>query len=572
MAVVGLSRSWLLAWLALWVVPLRAATAEPLTRLPTRLQVQQVAMGGGHSCARTGSGQVWCWGSNDSGELGMGDRIPRGQPTPVAGLGDAIDVASGDRRSCAVRRDGRVWCWGDDAQALWLAGRHAAARRSSPSVLRPEPVAGLDAVQQVAIGNDHACARHRDGTVSCWGGAQAEVRGQLPAASIPFLPRAVAALTGVRHLAAYGDLTCAQRSDGTWCWGRGLPGSGEASAHPIQVDGIALRMWPAWGRATCAIDPAATLRCRTVQGVPTPWALPAALSEVRDLAMSPRHACWLGRTGAVNCWGDNSAGALGDRTTASRSMAVAVPLADEGVAVAAAAGRTCALGRSGRLWCWGDDSLGGVGSGAVLVQASPQRVAGLPPVVAVAVDEERSCAVTHSGFLACWGRDAARPRMHAARPAPDWDVRDVRDVALGAVDCVRSANAALRCRDPQRPWQPVPWPPHDGEDDSASLSTLGRSACVTFASAKTFCGQWSPQGAWHWQPADRPSPLPVSELTAAAPQAARKIAASSHHACAVGASGELWCWGQDRAGALGSGRPQLQLQPREVVLPPLVAP
>ena len=37
----------------------------------TNVRFEEIA-GGGHTCARTGAGEVWCWGDNTSGQLGVG--------------------------------------------------------------------------------------------------------------------------------------------------------------------------------------------------------------------------------------------------------------------------------------------------------------------------------------------------------------------------------------------------------------------------------------------------------------------------------------------------------------------
>ncbi len=73
---------------------------------------------GGHTCAVTLDGRVFCWGLNDMGQLGSTKGI-RGSvsvpPQPVSGLpGPAVDVALGASASCVLLRSGAVSCWGDN--------------------------------------------------------------------------------------------------------------------------------------------------------------------------------------------------------------------------------------------------------------------------------------------------------------------------------------------------------------------------------------------------------------------------------------------------------------------------
>jgi hypothetical protein len=76
----------------------------------------RIEVGTGFACALRASGAVYCWGRNDSGQLGDGTTMsPRLRPVAVAGVTDAIDLSVEGTRSCLVRADGRVACWGSGA-------------------------------------------------------------------------------------------------------------------------------------------------------------------------------------------------------------------------------------------------------------------------------------------------------------------------------------------------------------------------------------------------------------------------------------------------------------------------
>jgi alpha-tubulin suppressor-like RCC1 family protein len=56
---------------------------------------------------------VWCWGANDRGQVGDGTTIDRRAPVPVAGLPHATAIDCGGEHTCAVA-GGELYCWGDN--------------------------------------------------------------------------------------------------------------------------------------------------------------------------------------------------------------------------------------------------------------------------------------------------------------------------------------------------------------------------------------------------------------------------------------------------------------------------
>lgn len=66
-----------------------------------------------HQCAIDLAGVLSCWGSNYSGELGLGDKTDRDVPTPVAG-GPYKKVVAGGSNTCAIKTDSTLWCWGEN--------------------------------------------------------------------------------------------------------------------------------------------------------------------------------------------------------------------------------------------------------------------------------------------------------------------------------------------------------------------------------------------------------------------------------------------------------------------------
>jgi alpha-tubulin suppressor-like RCC1 family protein len=114
--------------------------------------IRSVFVGGHHSCAVTNDDRLYCWGYNDSGQLGLGDRDNRSVPQQVM-IPDFRPrfLALSARRTCALSDQGRVRCWGTDSD------------------LPPfEDIEGLQDIEQITAGTHHFCARS-SGRVYCWG-------------------------------------------------------------------------------------------------------------------------------------------------------------------------------------------------------------------------------------------------------------------------------------------------------------------------------------------------------------------------------------------------------------------
>lgn len=133
-------------------------TPVPVRELEDAVQVDA---GSFHTCALSRDGQVACWGSNRSGQLGDGTRGASVVPVGIPTLRDAARLDLGMDHGCAVRRSGEVWCWGSNEVGQL-------GNRATTDHLAPVRVEGVDAVT-VSAGHQHTCALERSGHVSCWG-------------------------------------------------------------------------------------------------------------------------------------------------------------------------------------------------------------------------------------------------------------------------------------------------------------------------------------------------------------------------------------------------------------------
>lgn len=175
----------------------------------------EVAAGAEHTCALRSSGIVACWGRNDQEQLGDGSATSgHSAPVDVPGITDAVQITVGDKHSCARTRSGQVLCWG-------LNDHHQLGPDPMPG--RPAVVTGISGAIDVTAGESHTCAVLTGGTVQCWG---FNSEGQLgdDSTSERTDPVIVEGLTAAVQVAGGGLHTCARRGRVPWCWGRGDEG------------------------------------------------------------------------------------------------------------------------------------------------------------------------------------------------------------------------------------------------------------------------------------------------------------------------------------------------------------
>lgn len=319
-----------------------------------------VAAGTAHSCAVTPKGTLKCWGSNADLQLGTGLRTWSRVPLPVLRLesGTAV-ISAGGSHSCALTDAGAVSCWSREGRALGVGDE-------TIETAAPVQVRGLtEGVDAISAGNAHTCAL-KAGVVSCWGG----FHGPDLKARNYLTPRKILGLgRGVRAVDAGYDDACAVVATGAVrCWGEHFPGPRGAS--PLTAVAVA--------------------------GLP---------SQAVAVTVGGGHACVLTSAGGVVCWGANAHGQLGDGTTTTSQAPVQVRGLDSGVvAVRAGDQDTCALTDRGAVQCWGYNGYGQLGDDTITDSGVPVPVLGLDAgVVDLGVGYQHACAMLGTGAVRCWG-------------------------------------------------------------------------------------------------------------------------------------------------------------------------
>ncbi len=134
--------------------------------LPVRVPVpasKGLNAGSFFTCSVANGGQVYCWGANDRGQIGVGDTSTFiTSPTSVTGVSKIAAVSGGAMHTCAVAAAGSMYCWGDN--------RYGQLGDGSTTTSRVPVIAANGALfTAVAVGYYHSCGRSASGSVSCWG-------------------------------------------------------------------------------------------------------------------------------------------------------------------------------------------------------------------------------------------------------------------------------------------------------------------------------------------------------------------------------------------------------------------
>lgn len=325
------------------IVPTLVQHAGPRDVAGLSVGVSETATGGQHACALKSNGTVWCWGSNVAGQIGDQTTIARYAPVQVVGIANAVQIATGLSHSCARTAAGAIWCWGLNTSGQLGIG-------TTSNSLQAVMAVGLNAdMIDLSAGDSHTCAVRNDGKVFCWG---LNTSGQV------------------------GDSTLINRSsptqvnDGFGIYAR-VAGGGTHSCG-VTTTGQA-KCWGADARGQLGDGGGAAITPR-----PSPAEVATLSSGVVRLAAGRDHNCVLRDTGALQCWGYNASGQLGDGSVAQRTQPVAASNVSGSIReIALGADSSCAVLANGDGICWGSNAHGRLGNGSVLpaTLAVPQSIA-----------------------------------------------------------------------------------------------------------------------------------------------------------------------------------------------------
>jgi len=281
---------------------------------------QLAAVDFGHSCGVTPTGDAYCWGLNNEGQVGNGieftdyeDSVPR----LVVGGHTFSEVAVGYLHTCGLTTAHEIYCWGDDSRGELGSGK------STPLgfTATPRLVSGGLSWEHVSVSDGFffSCGLTTTGAAYCWGANEYAQLGDNSTID-DSVPVAVVGGAAFTSIAVGGTHTCAiAAADSTaYCWGTNGIGRAatEVDSVAAPVDGSTkFRGIDSHGEKSCGPQPDLSVVCwiesitpaYRVPTLDTTWGTPDLIAlgsgfECRSIA------------GIISCRGANSGGQLGDGT------------------------------------------------------------------------------------------------------------------------------------------------------------------------------------------------------------------------------------------------------------------
>jgi alpha-tubulin suppressor-like RCC1 family protein len=232
------------------------------------------------------------------------------------------------------------------------------------------------------------------------------------------------------------------------------------------------------------------------------------------------HTCAIISGGAVQCWGDNSEGQLGDgtKTPTPQTFPVTVKNINNAKALALGGNFTCVLLTTGTVQCWGNNNQGRLGNGTTTASLTPVSVYGISNAIAITVGRGHACAVLSGGTVKCWGDNSAGMLGNGTTTSSSFPVAvtgltNAATLSAGAVHtCARLADNTVQC-----------W----GDNASAQIGPGSTTNSTTPATVLKL----SPS-------------TPITTATA--------VAAGSQHSCGLFNNNTVGCWGWNGSYQIGN--------------------
>jgi alpha-tubulin suppressor-like RCC1 family protein len=206
--------------------------------------VKMVVAGRGYTAVLKNDGTVWAWGENALGMTGDSSTANTLWPVQVQGLSDIVEIDAGMDHTLALKSDGTVWAWGDGKENILCNGQ---GYTSTVFVNVPVKVNDLPKVADIVAADFCSAALGSDGNVYVWGSnGDGQYGNGIDLWTPAQTPQKVPGIGDVASItASLGHCVAVKKDGSVWAWGRNQenqvqPGKGKKVLSPLKkIDGSA---------------------------------------------------------------------------------------------------------------------------------------------------------------------------------------------------------------------------------------------------------------------------------------------------------------------------------------------
>jgi alpha-tubulin suppressor-like RCC1 family protein len=485
--------------------------------------------GGSNIILKKNDNTLWGIGSNDVGQLGLGDVVNRISPVQI-GTRTWNDYSTGQSHTLAVASDGTLWGWG-----LNTYGQLGLAKSRS----NPNYVDSTQTWTSVKAGYTFSTAIGTDGTMWTWGNNNSGQLGFNDTVT-RLSPVRLGTETNWSKHDSTDTTTIAIKTDGTlWGWGAGSSGilglnDTNSRSSPVQIG--TLNNWSQIyvGTTAASIKTDGTLwtwgnnfsgglgtnessglsRSSPIQVGTRTW------TQIPDTSGNvAAHVIAIRSDGTLWGWGRNTTGQLGQITFATnRSSPVQIGTETNWAYVAVGDVNSMAIRSDGTLWSWGSNQFGQLGLNLATTanRSSPVQVGTRADWRSVSLGNFTAFANRTDGTMWAWGRNT--------------------NGELGLGDAINRSS-------PVQIGTGTNWISGSLSDGHSILLENTGYALTTGVGV----GQFTPSGFDTNFMVNRSSPVQIGTRLWS------NVTQGVAYSLAVRNDGTLWGWGFNSSGALGDG-------------------
>ncbi len=384
--------------------------------------ITQISAGLDFALALNSSGNVYAWGNNNDGQLGIGTLIPTTSDTPVevlvalggAALANISEISANENTALALNSSGNVYAWGDNNDGQLGNGNttnsdvpvevYATSAKTSYLSNVTEVVESADATSYAlnTSGNVYAWGNNNDGQLgnaTTGGGTNSDYPVEVLGGA-----QGGTDLVNITQIAAGTDFALALTSGGNvFSWGLDTQGqlgnnSTTKTDTPVEVIGVG------------GIGDLGTTSPST---------------PIIQISAGGAFAIALDSSGNVFTWGQDNEGQLGNGSASGHSATPVEVLGGEQggtdlsniIWISAGLDYGLALDSTGEVWAWGNNSDGQFGNGSSgTTSDTPVAVANIFTTLGLSLinttspsisgsEGESSYVLDSSGNVWAWGNN-----------------------------------------------------------------------------------------------------------------------------------------------------------------------